>query len=624
MTSPRLFRYRPQPARSIQRRRQNLIRPRGRVPRFETLEQRLALTTLSVSPGLDTIHSAVAFAKSGDVLSLLPGLYRISHTVVINKNLTIKGSVSAADQVHIAPVADSFTGEHIFQVLPAVERSTFANLTIQGGTESLTDDPQDGGDGIHFSFVEYATVSNVVTNLNGANGIYSVGATNIDLTKVTAAANGAFGLDINNARKQKLVDIQAIGNGMSGLHSQGDSALATAAMTRVTSIANAENGMFVEKLKQVTLTSTTSSDNGEDGGLFELIGAAAIKTGTFSNNMDDGLELTAVLSEASAGLKVFGNRDLQIQRPNSAHPAIKPGPTPVRTSSTITVSPGLDTLLAAVTIAHAGDTLSLKPGVYLLSNTVLIDKNLTIKGASTSADQVHVVPAIAGFAGVHLLSATPGAERVLFANFTVKGAPDFGPDALQQGDGIHTEGVESVTIANIQSSLNAGDGVFIVGAAKADLSKITALANGEFGFDTDATLNLVVRDSKFIANGISGLEAAGHERSDITFTALVAITNTVALFNGEIGIEVERFKQASLQAVTCSNNTEDGFDADRVYLVDISYSTFSNNLDDGLELFPIDVAEFPPDFPFSIIERYSNLRIFGNRGLGINHPATEN
>jgi hypothetical protein len=624
MPTSRTFWFRPHPADVIPPRRSRAIRPIGRVPRFETLEQRLALATLSVSPGLDTIHSAVALAHSGDTLSLLPGLYRISQTVVIDKNLTIKGAASVADLVHVAPVHDSFTGDHIFYVLPAVERSTFANMTIQGGTDSLTDDPEDGGDGIHFAFVEYVAVANVTTSLNGANGIYSIGATKIELTKVTAAANGAFGIDIKTAHQQALVDTQAIGNGLSGIHSQGGHGLATATMTRVTSVANAENGMWVEELKQATLTSVTSSDNGEDGGLFELIGTATIKTGTFSNNMDDGLELTAVFAEASTGLKVFGNRDLQIERPTSAHPATKPGPTPVRTSSTITVSPGLDALLTAVNIAHAGDTLSLKPGVYLLSNTVLIDKNLTIKGASTSADQVHIVPAIAGFAGVHLFSATPPAARVSFANFTLKGAPDFGPDALQQGDGIHTEGVESVTITNIQSSLNGGDGIFIVGAVKADLSKITALANNEFGFDTDATLNLIVRDSKFLANGISGLEAAGHEQTDITFTALVSITNTVAQFNGEIGIEVERFKQATFKAITCSNNTEDGFDADRVYVVEIADSTFSNNLDDGLELFPIDVAVYPPDFPFNIIERYTNLKIFGNRGLAINHPATEN
>jgi hypothetical protein len=604
-------------------RRPNGIGPR--LPRFESLEQRLALATLSVLPGIDTIQSAVQVAKSGDVLSLQPGLYQVTDTVLINKNLTIKGASTAADQVHVAPVRDNFAGDHIFQLLPVVERASFANLTIQGAADSITEDPQDGGDGIHLAFVEYVTISNVQTNLNGGSGVYCIGAISIDLAKVTAVANGAFGIDINRSRKQTITDTQTVGNGMSGIHATGDdAALATVAVTRVSSLANSENGVAVESVKQATIKYLTSSDNGEDGSLGEQIGIVTIQASTFSNNMDDGLDLSAVGVESFADLKIFGNRDLQVQRPNSPHPSIKPGPVPVRQSSTITVSPGLNTLLAAVNIARPGDTLSLKPGVYLLSNTVVINKNLTIKGTSTSADQVHIVPVIESFAGDHIFSATAAANRVSFANFTVKGAPDFGPEALQQGDGIHTDGVENVIVSNVQTSLNAGDGIFVVGAEKAELSKITALANGEFGFDTDATLNLIIRDSKFNANGISGLEAAGHERTDITFTAFVTITNTVASFNGEIGIEVERFKDSVFKAITCSNNTEDGFDADRVYVVEIADSTFVNNLDDGLELFPINVDEFPPDFPFSIVEKYSNLKIFGNRGMSINHPATEN
>jgi hypothetical protein len=394
-------------------------------------------------------------------------------------------------------------------------------------------------------------------------------------------------------------------------------------MTDVTSQANSENGLVVENFRRATLKDSTSTDNAEDGLQAENIGFGAVEASAFANNMDDGIDISAVRSGVVKDLEVFGNRDRDVEGPNSTSPPLVPGPIPVRQSSTITVTPGLDTLLAAVEIAQAGDTLQLQAGLYLLSDTVTVDKNLTIQGIPTSADQVHIVPVIEGFAGVHLLSATAAADNVAFANITIKGAPDFGEEALQQGDGIHTEGVENVTITNVQASLNAGDGIFFVGAIQADLSRITALANGEFGIDTDGALNVTVSDSNLNANGISGLEAAGHDSPSITFTAVVTITNTLALYNAEIGIEVERFERATLASIICSHNVEDGFDADRVYVVEISDSTFANNLDDGLELFPVDVEDFPPDFPFSIIEMFSDLTIFGNRGLTINHPLTE-
>jgi hypothetical protein len=155
------------------------------------------------------------------------------------------------------------------------------------------------------------------------------------------------------------------------------------------------------------------------------------------------------------------------------------------------------------------------------------------------------------------------------------------------------------------------------------LDRVVAVANGAFGFDTDSTLNLTVRNSNLSANGISGLEAAGHDSTGVKFTAILNITDTVAKANGEIGIEPERFKIATLKNVNCSNNVDDGFDADRIYDVVISQSTFANNLGDGLELFPVDAAQSPPDFPFNIMEHYQKLNIFGNRLEKINHPDTE-
>src|SRR4051812_15650681 len=74
-----------------------------RRPSFECLEQRLAMAIIGVSPGVNTIQPAVALAKSGDTLSLAAGVYQITDTVLINKDLTIQGASASADQVHIAP-----------------------------------------------------------------------------------------------------------------------------------------------------------------------------------------------------------------------------------------------------------------------------------------------------------------------------------------------------------------------------------------------------------------------------------------------------------------------------------------------------------------------------------------
>jgi len=312
------------------------------------------------------------------------------------------------------------------------------------------------------------------------------------------------------------------------------------------------------------------------------------------------------------------------------------------------VEPGRDTLLAAVYFANPGDTLYLAPGVYEVSESVEIAKDLTIKGSSSNPEDVHIVPIdereFDVSKGGHVLLAlgpgsggAPGAKRVYFANFTVKRARDFYPTPADcpglnptecNGNGIHADGVESVRVKNVHAILNGGNGIFIDGATSAYLKQIVGVSNRAFGIDVDSALKLTIRDSTFIANGISGLEAAGHifgtEKAD--YYADVYIESTLAMANGEIGIEVERFENAKVRGVTCSNNREDGFDADRVINVDIADSAFINNLNDGLELFPIDVPAYeqPANFPGSIVEKYENLRIFGNLAKAINHPPTEN
>jgi hypothetical protein len=319
----------------------------------------------------------------------------------------------------------------------------------------------------------------------------------------------------------------------------------------------------------------------------------------------------------------------------------------------IVVQEGDDTLHAAVAAAAPGDTLVLQPGFYLLTHTVVIDKDLTIKGATRKREDVHIVGAGADEFNLepekfespldwgHLLFVTSGAAKVSFSYFTIKSAPEieaitedfceanFGLNHTECfGDAIHAAGVGVIQVQSIEASLNGGNGIWVDGANQAIFRDILAVNNGAFGIDVDTALDLSIRDSTFTANQVSGVEASGHEPGipRAEYVANVTIKNVVAKGNGEIGVEVERFLKATIESLTCADNREDGFDADRVGAVALTRSRFVNNLDDGIELFPVGVApeEQPADFPGSITETFSRLVFSGNGGEEINHAPTEN
>ena len=337
----------------------------------------------------------------------------------------------------------------------------------------------------------------------------------------------------------------------------------------------------------------------------------------------------------------------------------------------ITVEPGEDTLHDAVEEAEPGDTLVLEPGLYVLTHTVLIEKDLTIRGATEDREDVHIAgvsedfdfePEIFGdevedlVNWGHLLFVRAPAEKVSFSYFTIKGAPeieaitedecaalpqpggppDGPPVGLNHtecfGDAIHADGVAKVEVDHLEASLNGGNGIWVAGAQKATFYKILGVNNGAFGIDVDSALELSIRHSTFIANQVSGVEAAGHELEDPPLTrdqyvAKVSIKDTVAKGNSEIGIEVERFRKAKIEDITCQDNREDGFDADRVSELVIEDSAFINNLNDAIEVFPVDIVdpnEQPDEFPGSTIEDFDDLEFSGNVGEEINHPPTEN
>lgn len=334
--------------------------------------------------------------------------------------------------------------------------------------------------------------------------------------------------------------------------------------------------------------------------------------------------------------------------------ALVPG---IAWGASVYVEPGLDTIHDAVAQANPGDRLKLLPGIHRVSHTVLIDKNLEIRGDSVEKHDVHIVAIDAeqfNFEPAtfshpldqgHIFFVTAGATKVKFRNVTIKNAPktDIHPFFCEEeppfgfglnhaecfGDAIHSDGASEISVTNVEVSLNAGNGIWVDGAAKADFHKIVAVNNGAFGIDVDTALQVEIGNSEFISNQVSGVEASGHvegtHRSD--YVATIEFKNVLAKGNGEIGLEVERFQEASLRDATCADNREDGFDADRVDTVVLDQVALLRNLDDGLEMFPagdgVPPDEQPADFPGSIIEILGQLTFYGNVGDDIERPPTE-
>lgn len=346
-----------------------------------------------------------------------------------------------------------------------------------------------------------------------------------------------------------------------------------------------------------------------------------------------------------------------VAAPAGAQTAVA-APAGAPTTGVIVVEEGVDTLHAAVAAASPGDTLQLEPGLYEITHTVVIDKSLTIAGASGHMEDVHIAAInaeefdfqVLEFPNIldrgHILFVKAPAAWVYFHDFTIKNAPETDISELECeeappfgfglnhsecfGDAIHVDGVAQVTVEDVEASLNAGNGIWVDGAQRAKFRDIVAVNNGAFGIDVDSALDLSIRGSSFIANQVSGVEASGHKPGihGDDYVAKASIRDSVAKGNGEIGVEFERFARARVENVVCADNREDGFDADRVVVVSIINTKFINNLDDAIELFPagteVPPEEQPTDFTGSIVEILKDNDFSGNVGEDVNRPPTEN
>jgi hypothetical protein len=284
-----------------------------------------AQTEIPVEEGTDTLHEAVAAASPGDTLVLAPGLYEITHTVVIDKSLTIRGETGHQEDVHIAAVsADEFDFQvlefpdildrgHILFVRAPAQWILLSDFTIKNAPETdiseleCEEEPPFGfglnhsecfGDAIHVDGVADVTVEDVEASLNAGNGIWVDGAKSAKFRRIVAVNNGAFGIDVDTALYLSIRDSSFVGNQVSGVEASGhpfglhrDDYTANALIEDSVAKGNGEIGIEFERFAKLKVKDVVCADNREDGFDADRVGEVEVDDSAFINNLDDAIEL---------------------------------------------------------------------------------------------------------------------------------------------------------------------------------------------------------------------------------------------------------------------------------------------------------------------------------------------
>jgi hypothetical protein len=279
-----------------------------------------------VEPGENTLLEAVAAAAPGDTLLLEPGLYTVSQTVLIDKDLTIKGATGDPKDVHIAAVEkdlfdprydlfpeDIDQGHILFARAPA-QKVSFLYFTVKNAPETdidegvCTESVLNGGlglnltecfgDGIHADGVAHVIVRHVQASLNAGNGFWVDGAEKAYFGHVVGVYNGAFGIDVDTAQDLEIRKSKFTANEISGIEASGHEKgglntdySAVVLIEDTLARANGEIGIEVERFASARMENIECSDNREDGFDADRVNVVEIEDSRFLNNLDDGLEL---------------------------------------------------------------------------------------------------------------------------------------------------------------------------------------------------------------------------------------------------------------------------------------------------------------------------------------------
>jgi hypothetical protein len=254
---------------------------------------------------------------------------------------------------------------------------------------------------------------------------------------------------------------------------------------------------------------------------------------------------------------------LQLQSQTSGTPA----PT--------TVAPGGD-LAAAVAAAAAGATITLQPGTYELSDTLVLLRGVTLKGAgrdsttvrSASSDGVMLVltgdavelDALSlvhtGNAPGSVLSAAPTAtlslSGVRVAGARSDSAGGGGVGVLMAAGAAGQTGPARRTSLRMRDSEAADDavgGVVVAGEHRADISGLTVQGSAQCGVCFLGTSDGTLADSRLSGNA-AGLVVAGDARPAVS---------RISVDGGQVGVQVVDRAAPAVDAATVTGSTRAAF-----------------------------------------------------------------
>lgn len=204
-------------------------------------------------------------------------------------------------------------------------------------------------------------------------------------------------------------------------------------------------------------------------------------------------------------------------------------------------------LTAILAGAPANGTITLGPGLYLLTAPLQVSQGLTLIGAGAEATRVVGAVGLAGpLVHAHLSSDATLALKDLAIVHAPEGAPDRQTDVLRV-----TAGRLSLTRCRVEGTSGIGGaGVSVRGDAQLEADACEVLGTGNNGIAVGGAARATLLDCALSGHGGFGLAVGA--------TALVEATRLIARTNERGGVAVEAQAGLSLSGGTIANNGRRG------------------------------------------------------------------